>query len=84
MVKKEESAQQVYCIRVQGNIDPRWANWLEDMSIASELNKEGCPSTVLRGPVADQAALRGVLTRLWDLNLDIISVTRIERQREEA
>ena len=84
MVKKEESAQQVYCIRVQGNIDPRWANWLEDMSIASELNEEGCPSTVLRGPVADQAALRGVLTRLWDMNLDIISVTRIDRQREEA
>jgi hypothetical protein len=84
MVKKEESAQPVYCIRVQGNIDPRWSNWLQDMSIASESNEEGCPSTVLRGPVADQAALRGVLTRLWDLNLDIISVTRIERQREEA
>ena len=79
-----ESARQEYCIRVQGNIDLRWANWLEDMSIASEVNEEGCPATVLRGPVADQAALRGVLTRLWDLNLDIISVTRIERQREEA
>jgi hypothetical protein len=35
---------------------------------------------VLTGPLADQAALRGVLTRLWDLNLDIISVVRIARQ----
>ena len=35
--------------------------------------------TTLTGPVADQAALRGILTKVWDLNLTLISVTRIER-----
>jgi hypothetical protein len=80
----EESVPQMYRIRIQGNLDPRWSEWLEDMSIVYEQTEDGRPSTVLRGLVADQAALRGVLTRLWDLNLAVISVTRIDRQREEA
>jgi len=54
------------------------------MSVVSEQTAEGLPTTVLAGPVADQAALRGILTRLWDLNLDIVSVTRIGGQGEEA
>ena len=75
---------QVYRIRVQGNLDPRWSEWLGSMSVVSEQTAEGLPTTVLAGPVADQAALRGILTRLWDLNLDIVSVTRIGGQGEEA
>jgi hypothetical protein len=54
------------------------------MSIATEQTEAGCLSTVLTGSLADQAALRGVLTRLWDLNLDIISVIRIDKHGEEA
>jgi hypothetical protein len=77
---KEESEPQMYRILVQGNLDPRWSEWLQSMSIASEQTADGSRSAVLTGPLADQAALRGVLTRLWDLNLDIISVTRIARQ----
>jgi hypothetical protein len=77
---KEESAPRMYRIRVQGNLDPRWSEWLQSMSIVSKQTADGCPSVVLTGPLADQAALRGVLTRLWDLNLDIISVVRIARQ----
>ena len=80
----EEFTQQMYRIRVRGNLDPRWSEWLAGMSIAPEQTEAGCLSTVLTGPVADQAALRGVLTRLWDLNLDIISVHRIDRHGEEA
>ena len=74
----------MYRIRVQGNLDPKWSEWMEDMSIVFEQAEDGTPLTVLTGPVTDQAALRGVLTRLWDLNLYIISVTRIEGQREGA
>jgi hypothetical protein len=81
---KQKSPPQMYRIRVQGNLDPNWSEWLEDMSIVYEQAEDGTQSTVLTGPVADQAALRGVLSRLWDLNLYIISVTRIERRREEA
>jgi hypothetical protein len=74
----------MYRIRVQGNLDPRWSEWLANMSIVCEQTADGCPTVVLTGPLADQAALRGVLTRLWDLNLDIISVTRLVTQGEEA
>jgi hypothetical protein len=76
----KESAPRMYRIRVQGNLDPRWSEWLQSMSIVSEQTADGCLSTVLTGPLADQAALRGVLTRLWDLNLDIISVAWIIRR----
>ena len=74
---KGRVAEQVYRIRVQGNLDPRWSEWLGSMSVESEQTADGYRTTVLAGPVTDQAALRGILTRLWDLNLDIVSVTRI-------
>ena len=43
--------------------------------------EDDLPLTVLAGPVADQAALRGILNRLWDLNLTLISVIRVEQAR---
>ena len=84
MDMQEESAPQRYRIRIQGNLDPRWSEWLADMSIAPERNESGASAVVLTGFLADQAALRGVLNRLWDLNLAVISVNRIDRHREEA
>ncbi|UCF96869.1 MAG: hypothetical protein JSV89_17070 [Spirochaetaceae bacterium] len=80
---KRQLAPQVYRIRVQGHLDPGWSKWLGDMTIVCEQPAEGSPCTVLAGPVTDQTALRGILTRLWDLNLDIISVNRIGKAREE-
>ena len=79
-----KATPQVYCIRVRGNLDSRWSSWLASLSIASESTPDGHPGVVLTGPLPDQAALRGVLTKLWDLNLDIISVTRIAKQEEGA
>ena len=81
---EEGSTAQMYCIRVRGHLDPRLSEWLEGLSIVAEQTEAGCPTVVLTGPLTDQAALRGVLTRLWDLNLDIISVNRIFRQGEET
>ena len=60
-----------YEIRVQGRIDERWTAWLDDMALDSE--PDGV--TVLRGPVADQAALHGLLARLRDIGVPLISVT---------
>lgn len=59
-----------YEIRLQGRLDDRWAPWFDGMSIESEA--EGV--TVLRGEVTDQAALHGLLARLRDLGLPLISV----------
>ena len=79
-----KSIPQVYRIKVQGNLDSEWSKWLGNMSMETERTMNGSSTTVLVGPVADQAALRGILTRLWDLNLDIISVTRVHGNRGEV
>jgi len=67
-----------YWIRVQGTLDKRWSDWFSGMAITSEIGGDGSPITSLTGPVADQAILRGILVKIWDLNLTLISVTRIE------
>ena len=66
-----------YQIIVQGKLDASWAAWLDGMVIARPDTRDGMPLVVLTGPVADQAALRGLLWRLWDLNLTVIAVRRI-------
>jgi hypothetical protein len=60
-----------YEIRLDGRLDERWTAWLGDMT----LDVEPGGVTVLRGPVADQAALHGLLARLRDIGLPLISIT---------
>ena len=62
----------IYLIRIEGHLGPQWSGWFEDMTIT--LEPEG--DTVLTGPITDQAALYGVLRRLRDIGLPLISVTR--------
>ena len=63
-----------YEIRLQGRLDPRWSAWLDGMDLAPD----GDGTTVLRGRVVDQAALHGLLARLRDLGLPLISVARVD------
>jgi len=63
-----------YEIRFQGRLDPRWSAWFDGMT----LRPEGDGSTVLLGPVVDQATLHGLLARLRDLGLPLISVARVD------
>ena len=67
----------IYVIRVIGKIDERWTDWFGGMEIATE-DGEGSPITVLTGPITDQSALRGLLTKIWDLNLVVISVLMVD------
>jgi hypothetical protein len=62
-----------YEIRVEGVLDQRWTAWFEDLEITSDHNQ-----TVISGPVADQAALHGLLNRVCDLGLVLVSVRRLE------
>jgi len=66
--------QAYYQIRVRGHLDPQWAKWFCGMTITHETNGD----TVLAGLVADQAALHGVLARVRDLGLTLVSVNRME------
>ncbi len=65
-----------YQIQVEGKLDEGWSEWFRDMTVTFERASDGSPITTLTGPVADQAALRGILNRIWDLHLTVLSVTR--------
>ena len=61
-----------YHIRVRGHLDDRWSDWFEGMVI----RRQDDGTTVLVGPVVDQAALHGVLARIRDLGLPLLAVDR--------
>jgi hypothetical protein len=60
----------LYEIRLKGHLDDRWAEWFEDMTIT--LEEDG--NTLLTGPMVDQAALHGLLKKVRDLGMPLISV----------
>ena len=67
-----------YRISLKGCLDDKWSDWFEQMAISTEGDQ-----TILIGPVADQAALHGLFTRIRDLNLTLLVVERIEPVQEE-
>lgn len=67
-----------YEIRVQGWIGQRWADWFDGMAMIYKGTEGDSPTTLLTGPVVDQAALRSLLGRIWDLNLTLTAVVRLE------
>jgi hypothetical protein len=66
--------ENVYCIRLKGRLDPSWRNWFEGFS----LTYDPAGHTTLSGPVVDQAMLHGLLARIRDLGLPIVSVTLLD------
>ena len=68
--------QGVYEIRVKGNLDLRWSDWFGGFSITPVSDEE----TLLIGSVADQAALHGVLHKIRDLGLPLLTVQRLEEK----
>ncbi len=69
-----------YEIRVEGLLDERWSSWFDGL----EVRTIGENETLIVGQVADQAALHGLLSRVNDLGLVLISVRRIEDDRARA
>jgi hypothetical protein len=72
-----------YQITVQGHLDGKWATWFEGMEITPHVCRDGKPRTVLTGVVADQAALYGMLARIRDLNLTLVSVCWLDAGSSE-
>lgn len=64
----------IYQIRLKGHLDRRWTDWFGGMTITLEDNGD----TLLAGPVEDQAALHGLLRKVRDLGMPLISATRVE------
>jgi hypothetical protein len=71
---KKHHEQGLYEIRLKGHLNDRWADWFEGLTITRENNGE----TLLRGSVVDQAALHGVLRKVRDLGLPLLSVMHVE------
>ena len=69
-----------YEIRVKGRLGPRWAAWFDGLSLTNE--SDG--TTVIHGPVADQAALHGLLRKVRDMGLPLISVTQVEPDQPDV
>jgi len=62
-----------YRIKLKGRLDKQWTDWFDGLTITYEDD-----TTILTGPIADQAALYGFLIRIRDLNLPLLLVERIE------
>ena len=62
-----------YKIKIKGHLDHKWADWFDGLQIIHE--KDG--TTTLMGTVIDQAALQGILKKISNLNLELISVNKI-------
>ena len=64
----------VYEIRVKGHLDQHWSAWFDGMTITNVENGD----TIISGSLLDQAALHSLLVKVYNLNLTLISVSRIE------
>jgi hypothetical protein len=69
-----------YEIRLKGHLDSRWATWFDGLSLTNE--SDG--TTIIRGPVVDQAALHGLLQKVRDVGLPLVSVTQVEPHQPNA
>ena len=72
--KTDPSQPTVYQIRIKGHLGHQWTDWFEGLTITLEENGE----TLLTGPVVDQAALHGLLKKVRDLGMPLLSVNRVE------
>jgi hypothetical protein len=64
----------LYEIRLKGHLDARWAAWFDGLT----LTQDNDGTTVIGGPVIDQAALHGLLQKVRDIGLPLVSVTRVD------
>ena len=71
---EKDEQQQCYEIRLKGHLEDRWNDWFDGLTITLEENGD----TLLTGPVIDQAALHGILKKVRDLGIPLVSVSPVE------
>jgi hypothetical protein len=75
-----QGSPMAYQIRIKGRLDQGWTDWFEGLAITEDENGD----TLLSGPVVDQAALHGLLRKVRDLGVPLLSVTCIENSKGNA
>ena len=68
----------IYQIKIKGHLQEKWAEWFNGMILDMTISNQDSGHTTMLINVPDQAALRGALNKIWDLNLCLISVALIE------
>ncbi len=77
--KANQNLPLVYQIRLKGHLDSQWADWFDGLSIT--LEEDG--NTLLTGPVIDQAALHGLLKKVRDLGMPLVSIVQVQLDKTE-
>ena len=78
--ESEKAQPLVYQIRIQGHLGREWTHWFGGLTLTLEDNGE----TLLTGPLVDQAALHGLLRKVRDLGVPLLSVSRVKPSQAEA
>ena len=77
---EDRDESRIYEIRIKGHLADRWASWFGGLTITREENGD----TLLTGPVVDQAALHGLLSKVRDLGMPLLSVTGAKPGQDNA
>ena len=78
--KPDLKQPRIYQIRIKGHLSDQWSDWFEGLTIT--LEKGG--QTLITGPVADDAALHGLLKKVRDLGMPLLSVNRVESDQADV
>ena len=77
-LRASTAMSRTFQITVEGKIDASWSDWLGGMLLVSRKEADDMIVTTMSGVLTDQAALRGLLNRLWDLNLVLYALQQID------
>jgi hypothetical protein len=78
--QSESNQADIYQIRVKGHLGSNWADWFDGMNFTKEANGD----TLLTGPVIDQAALHGLLRKVRDVGIPLLSFLKVEPNQDDA
>lgn len=73
----------IYQIQLEGTLDESWSAWFSGFQMQNKEDENGRTLTTLTGPAPDQAALRGLVNKIWDLNLILVSIERIDNRTKQ-
>jgi hypothetical protein len=73
-----------YEIQIYGELDGRWSQWFDGIKISIEDHEDHPPLTVLHCPPMDQAKLRGIFNKIWDMNLKLFSLRLVPTSASSA
>ena len=78
--ENDASQPMIYQIRIRGHLGPQWTGWFEGLTITLEVEGD----TLLTGPVIDQSALHGLLKKVRDLGMPLLSVNSVEPSPQDV